>query len=232
MRRHQQPRHGPALGSFSCRPGRPDLHPLPDSSFGRVQRAPLRWRRQIPQTIQPHRRRIFGSFTHMIMKTIPFFLAITAFGASAAHAQPATVLNVRGDVQKPATWTLARLQKAAPVQTIKATLKGKSYTAKGVSLWALIEAAEPKQDGKVKHSEARFVVLARAKDGYTVSFALPELMPSTGARKAFVVWEANGKPLSGKEGPLRLVIPEDKKPMRWIYGVSAIEIYDGKRLMK
>ncbi|RYX85050.1 hypothetical protein EON83_07325 [bacterium] len=134
-------------------------------------------------------------------------------------------------VAKPHQWTLPELQTVAPVQTIKTTLKGKPYTVRGVPLWALVTASAPKLDSKSKHSEARFVVLARGKDGYTASFAYPDLMPDTGNKAVFIVWEANGKPLSTKEGPFRLVVPTDKKPMRWAYNLTSIEIYDGKRLV-
>ena len=83
-----------------------------------------------------------------------------------------------------------------------------------------------------KHSEARFVVLARGKDGYLASFALPELLPEAGNKGAFVVWEVNGKPLSAREGPFRLAVLNEKKPMRWVYNLVALEIYDGKRLSR
>ncbi|BCM89708.1 hypothetical protein IAD21_01555 [Abditibacteriota bacterium] len=148
----------------------------------------------------------------------------------AAPTKPSTGVQTSGDVATPRLWTLAALQKIAPVQTIKTTLKGKPYTVRGVPLWALVSAATPKLDPKSKHSESRFVVLARGKDGYLSSFAYPDLMPDTGNQGVFVVWEANGKPLSAKEGPFRLVVPDDKKPMRWVYNLTAIEIYDGKRL--
>lgn len=159
-----------------------------------------------------------------------FALLLWAPKGHAAPVNPGTVLEVGGDVTKPRAWTLAQLQKAAPIQTIRTTLKGKPYVVRGVKLWSLIEAASPKLAPKVKHSEARFVVLARGKDGYKVSFALPDLMPDTGNESAFLVWEANGKPLPAKDGPLRLVLPDDKKPMRWVYSLAALEIYDGARL--
>ncbi|RYX79957.1 hypothetical protein EON83_30555 [bacterium] len=150
--------------------------------------------------------------------------------ALAAPATPSAGVRVSGEVAKPRLWTLPELQKAAPVQTIKTTLKGKPYTVRGVPLWALVTAAAPKLDAKSKHSEARFVVLVRGKDGYITSFAYPDLMPDTGNKGVFVIWEANGKPLSAKEGPYRLVVPTDKKPMRWVYNLASVEIHDGKRL--
>ncbi len=129
----------------------------------------------------------------------------------AAPAKSSIGLQVGGDVAKPRLWTLTAIQKVAPVQTIKTTLKGKPYNVRGIPLWALVSAAQPKLDPKSKHSESRFVVLARGSDGYLSSFALPDLMPDTGNQSVFVVWEANGKPLPPKDGPLRLVVPSDKK---------------------
>jgi len=120
----------------------------------------------------------------------------------AVFAAPTTqvaVIEVKGEVTKPQVWTLAQLQKLAPVQTIKTTLKGEPCTARGA-------------------------------DGYLASFSMPELLPEAGNKAAFVVWESDGKPLSAKEGALRLVVPNEKKPMPWVYNLVAIEVYDGKKL--
>lgn len=148
-----------------------------------------------------------------------------------AGAAPATSLEVRGDVMKPRAWTVTALKALGKVKSISTTLKGKPYTAKGVKLWSVIAASQPKLDTKSKHSEARFVVLARGRDGYLAAFAMPELLPEAGNKAAFLVWEANGKPLSGQDGAFRLVVPGEKKPMRWTYDIVAIEVYDGKRLL-
>ncbi len=161
----------------------------------------------------------------------PLLVAFVMAGtAGSALAQQRGVLTVGGEVGKPRQWSLEALQKAAPVQTVQTTLKGKPYTVRGVPLWALVRAAEPRFDVKTKHSEARFVVLVRGADGYMCSFALADVMPDVRNASVLVVWEANGKRLSPKEGPLRLVVKADKKPMRWVYKLASFEIYDAKRL--
>lgn len=139
-------------------------------------------------------------------------------------------IEVRGDVSKRGVWTLEQIKKLAPIQTVKTTLKGQPFVGRGIPLRVLIEAAQPALDLKSKHCEARFVVLARGSDGYLASFAWPELMGEVGNKSAFIIWEANGQPLDAKSGPLRLMVPGEKKPMRWVYNLVSVAVYDGKWL--
>ena len=142
---------------------------------------------------------------------------------------PPSGVAVGGDVEKSESWTLARVQKLAPAQTITTTLKGQPYTATGIPLRALLEAASPKFPAQTKHPEARFIVLASGKDGYTVAFSWPDLMSDVGDQEVFLTWDANGKALPAEEGPMRLIVPGDKKPMRWVYSLVSVQVFDGAR---
>ena len=85
---------------------------------------------------------------------LPAILALGLLTPSLCAA-PLDSLEVRGDIGKPRLWTLAQLQKLTPVQTIRTTLKGKPFVARGVRLWSLIEAAAPRLDAKALRSEVR-----------------------------------------------------------------------------
>lgn len=37
--------------------------------------------------------------------------------------------------------------------------------------------------------------------------------------------------LEAKDGPLRLVVPTDKEPMRWVFGLASLEIRDGQQIV-
>ncbi len=67
-------------------------------------------------------------------------------------------------------------------------------------------------------------VFVRAADGYEVLFALPELDPEFSARTIILAESVDGAALPAGTGPYRLVVPEEKKPARWIREVREIEI--------
>jgi DMSO/TMAO reductase YedYZ molybdopterin-dependent catalytic subunit len=67
-------------------------------------------------------------------------------------------------------------------------------------------------------------VLAIAHDGYRVLFSLPEVDPAFSDARIIVAYKVDGKPLPDREGPLRFVIPAEKREARWIRMVEKIEI--------
>ena len=69
-----------------------------------------------------------------------------------------------------------------------------------------------------------------ARDGYRVYFSLAELTPQCGAAQVFLVWEADGKPLTGKEAPFRLAVTSDQGHDRYIYGITTMTLVDGTKL--
>jgi hypothetical protein len=68
------------------------------------------------------------------------------------------------------------------------------------------------------------VVIIEAADGYKVAFALAELDSAFTSSKAILADKRDGKPLSAKEGPFRIVVPSDKRPARWVRQVTALRV--------
>ena len=62
------------------------------------------------------------------------------------------------------------------------------------------------------------------RDGGRVVFALAEFDPTLGNRAAFLVDRCDGKPLDDEVGPLRLVVPGEARPVRWVRQVEAITV--------
>jgi hypothetical protein len=69
---------------------------------------------------------------------------------------------------------------------------------------------------------AAAVVLAKARDGYTVAFSVGELRASRSNPRVFLVSETAMDPLPENEGPVRLVVYGD--PVRSPYGLATIEL--------
>lgn len=57
-------------------------------------------------------------------------------------------------------------------------------------------------------------LLVKADDSYRVVIALPELDPAFTDKQTLLVFLRDGKPLGEKEGPYRIVIPDEKRMAR------------------
>ena len=66
------------------------------------------------------------------------------------------------------------------------------------------------------------VVLATARDGYTVVFSAGELHAARANPKVFLVSETSTGPLPEKEGPVRLIVHGD--PVRSAYALTTIDL--------
>jgi hypothetical protein len=66
------------------------------------------------------------------------------------------------------------------------------------------------------------IVLASARDGYTVAFSVGELRLERANPKVFLVAETAAGPLPQNEGPVRLIVYGDKA--RSAYGLARIEL--------
>jgi hypothetical protein len=115
------------------------------------------------------------------------------------------------------------------VQTIKFAGEDKQQkTATGIPLISLINSAELKIEKTPKHYDLSFIVILEARDSYRVFFSTAELMPKNGQNQVWLVWEVDGKPLAGKEAPLRLISTD--RADRAIYGLASITLVDGIKL--
>ena len=66
-------------------------------------------------------------------------------------------------------------------------------------------------------------LLVEAADGYRVVIALPEIDPAFSDKKFFL---KDGKPMDSKEGPYRIVIPNEKRMARWVRQVTGLKIVE------
>jgi DMSO/TMAO reductase YedYZ molybdopterin-dependent catalytic subunit len=170
----------------------------------------------------------------LYFKSLMVFVAVLMpFRCILAQGSAAT-LSIGGDVQKPAQWSVDALktQFAGQIQEVKfaAGMDKSVKMGTGIPLLSLIEAAGPKAEKGPKHAEMGFLIILEANDSYRVFFSLPELMPKVGHAQAWLIWSVDGKPLSDKEAPLRLVVTTDQGPDRNIYGLAKITVVDGNKL--
>jgi hypothetical protein len=67
-------------------------------------------------------------------------------------------------------------------------------------------------------------LLVEAADGYRVVFAFPELDPAFTERVVLLADQRDGQPLATAEGPLRLVVPDEKRQARGVRQVASCTV--------
>ena len=156
--------------------------------------------------------------------SILLILALQAVGP-AAQLPTGVVLRVSGAVSQPLALSLQDLA-AMPRTKVTAKEHDSTATYEGVALTEILQKAGAPL-GKQLHGKAlASYVLVTAHDGYRVVFALPELDPDfTDASRQIVLADtADGKPLTEKQGPVRIIVPQEKRGARWIRMVESIEV--------
>lgn len=96
----------------------------------------------------------------------------------------------------------------------------------GVTLKSVLEKAGVTFGESMKGKRLTNCLLVEAADGYRAVIALPELDPAFTDRQTVLAFLRDGKPLSEKEGPYRIVIPDEKRMARWVRQVTTLKIVD------
>jgi len=94
----------------------------------------------------------------------------------------------------------------------------------GVSLASLLSLAGVQLGDKLRGPRMTEVLLVEATDGYKAVFALAEVDPAFAVREIILADKRDGKQLDDKEGPLRIVVPGDKRAARWVRQVNVLRI--------
>jgi DMSO/TMAO reductase YedYZ molybdopterin-dependent catalytic subunit len=131
---------------------------------------------------------------------------------------------VQGLVEKPLGLSAADLA-GMPRQTVEAKdHDGKLTRFTGVTLTEVLKGAGAPLGEKLRGTQLSKFVLVEAADGYRVVFALPELDPAFTDEIVLVADRRDGQPLSAAEGPLRLVVPREKRQARWVRQLKTLKV--------
>lgn len=148
------------------------------------------------------------------MRGLLLALALVAapFGAAAAEL----TIQPPGGAPKVLTQTdLAGL----PRESVK--LGDKTY--EGPILAYVLRAGGMPVGAKLHGDPLRAYAVVSGKDGFKALYSLAELDRDYHAGTVILADKVDGAPLAGKETPWRLVLSEDKKAWRSVYGVTKIE---------
>jgi DMSO/TMAO reductase YedYZ molybdopterin-dependent catalytic subunit len=158
-----------------------------------------------------------------IALTLGLCLGIASLAVVYAAGEP--TLAIVGQVDTPQTFTMAAFH-ALPHTSLDVldVHNGKTEHYQGVPLLTLLEKAGAPVGAKLKGGTMPTVVIAEAPDGYRVAFALAELDAGLGDTPVLVADTMEGAPLDADHGPFRLVVPHDKRPARWIRGLTTVRV--------
>jgi uncharacterized protein DUF4440/uncharacterized protein DUF3471/molybdopterin-dependent oxidoreductase-like protein protein len=102
---------------------------------------------------------------------------------------------------------------------------GEEHSYAGVALGDLLRDAGMPGGADLHGRYLRYYALAQAADHYSVVFALPELDPAYMDKTVLVAWARDGQPLPADEGPLAIVVPDDKHPARWVRQLRRVDVH-------
>jgi DMSO/TMAO reductase YedYZ molybdopterin-dependent catalytic subunit len=151
--------------------------------------------------------------------------SLACAGAYAKELAPphATGIDVGGEIVRRERLTIEDLAKLPHIK-LHASAHGVEGDWAGVPLIEVLRAAGAPTGEAQRGPALALYVRVTAADGYRAVFALAELDPSTGHREAILADRKNGQPLDEKEGPLRVIVPDDRRPARWVRQVVAIDL--------
>jgi len=160
------------------------------------------------------------------MKILRLLAVWAALQLVALAQQPsAPLLEISGDIAHPRAFQEQEWKRLKHTSlTATNSHEKKTATYGGVLLSDLLrEAGVASGEGLRGKAMTTSIVIAGG-DGYQVVFSIAELDESIGNSQVLVADSEDGKPLAQGAGPLRLVVPADKRPARWVRMVKTIRV--------
>jgi DMSO/TMAO reductase YedYZ molybdopterin-dependent catalytic subunit len=133
-------------------------------------------------------------------------------------------LRVGGEVERQLNLSDEELAKL-PRRKLRAKDHGGTESEyEGVPLIEILKLAGIASGEKLRGDKMTLYLLVEASDAYRAVVALPELDPAFTDKLVLLVDRRDGKPLSGQEGPLRIIVPDEKRHARWVRQVISLVV--------
>lgn len=152
------------------------------------------------------------------MRVVDFILGFSLFllplsTAAREASVEVALLEVGGDVETALRLNADNLL-AMPRGTVRTTSDGLETKYEGVFLHELLRRAGVPLGEALRGKAVASYVVAEAEDGYQAVYSLAELDPMFLDNSVLVADSANGKPLFGRDGKLRIVAPKEGREAR------------------
>jgi hypothetical protein len=105
---------------------------------------------------------------------------------------------------------------------------GTRIVYEGVPALEILRRAGAPLGKELRGPNMTMCVVAGGSDGYQAVFALAEFDPAFTDQLILVADHRDGQPLNSREGPLRLIVPGDKRPARWVRALTILRLKDAR----
>jgi hypothetical protein len=156
------------------------------------------------------------------MKKRLFFFLLIAVMLDAALGQ-CQQLVIQTEPGKQTVLTRVDIE-ALPHRKVSTSASDSPITFEGFALGTVLEKAGIGLGESLRGKRLASCLLIEAADGYRAVIALPEIDPAFTDKQIVLAFLRNGKPLDEKEGPYRIVIPDEKRMARWVRQVTTLKI--------
>lgn len=134
------------------------------------------------------------------------------------------ILTVSGEVEQRLELKRADLAAMPRRKVTVMEHDAKPVEFEGVPLHEILRKAGAALGDRLRGESVSLVVLVGAPDGYRASFGMAELDPAFTDHEAILADRRNGMPLEEAQGPLRLIVPHEKRHARWVRSVDSITV--------
>ena len=156
-------------------------------------------------------------------KRSAFAILALLFSSLALQCQQLTVQSEAG---KQVVLNRPDLDALPHVKVSAAEHGGTPVEFEGVTLRSVLEKSGVSFGESMKGKRLANCLLVEAADGYRAVIALPEMDPAFTDKQIVLAFLRDGKPLGEKEGPYRVVIPDEKRMARWVRQVTTLKIVE------
>lgn len=157
------------------------------------------------------------------MRPILALALVAVCVGSRVAAQSTPSVELRGVSGQRTVLTSAALAKL-PRYEVTATAHAVTGKFAGASLADVVRLVGAPSGDSLRGSALASYVLVEAADGYRVILSLAEFNPSFTDRLILLADRKDGKALNARDGPFQLIVPDEKRPARWVRQVVRISV--------
>lgn len=168
------------------------------------------------------------ALTRTARRAAVLLLVACAPVAGFARGASAPSLEVSGDIHAPLVLGAADLAALPHAKVSVSDEHGTRVVYEGVPALEILRRAGAPLGKELRGPNMTMCVVAGGSDGYQAVFALAEFDPGFTDQVILVADNRDGQPLNSREGPLRLIVPSDKRPARWVRTLTTLRVKNAR----
>ena len=151
-----------------------------------------------------------------------------ALVAGLARGASTPLLAVSGAIHTQLALSAADLAALPRAKVSVGDEHGTIVVYEGVPAREILQRAGAPLGKELRGPNMTMCVVAGGSDGYQAVFALAEFDSGFTDQIILVADHRDGQPLNSREGPLRLIVPSDKRPARWVRALTTLRLKNAR----